>query len=42
MIKKNRWLQNQTPTQHQDVLLDHDNLIKDETKPIMKLNSQLI
>jgi hypothetical protein len=29
------------PTQYWDGFLDHDNLIKDETKLIMKLNFQL-
>jgi len=35
---KNRWLRNYTPTQYWDVLLDHNNLIKGETKLIMKSN----
>jgi hypothetical protein len=26
---------------YRDIFLDHDNLIESETKPIMKLNSQL-
>jgi hypothetical protein len=28
-------------TQYRDVCLDYDNLIKGETKPIIKLDSQL-